>query len=68
MPVIIINKAMAKQFFPDEEPSGRHLHIFNRPPAREIVGVSKTIKYNSVRQNPRPPTRTCRSNSAIQHK
>jgi predicted permease len=47
-PVIIINEAMAKQFFPDEEALGRHLHIFNRPPAREIVGIAKTIKYNFV--------------------
>ena len=52
-PVIIINEAMAKQFYPDEEPIGRHLHIFNRPPAREIVGIAKNIKYNSVGE---PPT------------
>jgi macrolide transport system ATP-binding/permease protein len=51
-PVIIINEAMAKQFFPNEEPIGRHLHIFNRPPAREIVGIAKTIKYNSVGEEP----------------
>jgi predicted permease len=42
-PVIIINEAMAKQFFPTEEALGRRLHIFNRPPAREIVGIAKTI-------------------------
>lgn len=47
-PVIIINEAMAKQFFPEEEPIGRHLHIFGRPPGREIIGIAKTIKYNSV--------------------
>ena len=50
-PVIIINEAMAKQFFPNEEPIGRHLHIFNWPPAREIVGIAKTIKVNSVGEN-----------------
>jgi ABC-type antimicrobial peptide transport system permease subunit len=44
---------MARQFYPDEEAIGRHLHIFNRPPAREIVGIAKTIKYNSVGE---PPT------------
>ena len=47
-PVIIINETMAKQFFPNEEALGRRLHIFNRPPAREIVGIAKTIKYNVV--------------------
>jgi predicted permease len=47
-PVIIINEAMARQFFPNEEPLGRHLHMFNWGPAREIVGIAKTIKVNSV--------------------
>ncbi|MGE3885963.1 MAG: ABC transporter permease [Vicinamibacterales bacterium] len=47
-PVIVINETMARQFFPNEEPIGRRLHIFNRPPAREIVGIAKTIKYNFV--------------------
>jgi predicted permease len=47
-PVIIINEAMARQFFPNEEPLGRHLHLFGRPPRRQIVGIAKTIKYNGV--------------------
>jgi predicted permease len=46
--VIIINEAMAKQFFGDQDPIGRRLHIFNRPPAREVVGVARTIKYNFI--------------------
>ena len=49
--VIIINEAMAKQFFGDEEPLGRHLHLFGRPPARQIVGIAKTIKYNGLGEN-----------------
>jgi ABC-type antimicrobial peptide transport system permease subunit len=28
------------------------LHSFNRPPAREIVGIAKTIKYNFVGEEP----------------
>jgi predicted permease len=52
-PVIVVNETMAKQFYPNEEAIGRHVHIFNRPPAREIVGIAKTIKYNSVGE---PPT------------
>ncbi len=47
-PVIIINQAMAKQFFPNEPALGRRLYIFGRPDAREIVGIAKTIKYNNV--------------------
>ena len=47
-PVIIINETMAKQFFPNEAALGRRLYIFGRPDAREIVGIAKTIKYNSI--------------------
>lgn len=47
-PVIIINEAMAKQFFPNDAALGRRLYIFGRPDAREIVGIAKTIKYNGV--------------------
>jgi macrolide transport system ATP-binding/permease protein len=50
-PVIIINEAMAKQFFPNEEALGRHLHLFGRPPARQIVGIAKTIKNMTVGEN-----------------
>src|SRR6185436_3306347 len=47
-PVIVVNEAMAKQFFPNEEPLGRHVTMFNFGPAREIIGIAKTIKVNSV--------------------
>jgi predicted permease len=50
-PVIIINEAMAKQFYPNEEALGRFLQIFGQPARREIVGIAKTIKYNSVGEN-----------------
>jgi putative ABC transport system permease protein len=46
--VIIINETMAKQFYPNEQALGRRLYIFGRPEPREIVGIAKTIKYNSV--------------------
>jgi predicted permease len=53
--VIIINEAAAKQFFPNnEEPLGRYLTMFNQPPARQIVGIAKTIKNNSVGENETP--------------
>ena len=46
--VAIINEAMAKQVFGNEDPIGRHLRIFGQPQVPEIVGVAKTIKYNSL--------------------
>lgn len=47
-PVVIINEATARQLFPNEEALGRRIHLFGRPPAREIVGIARTIKYNFV--------------------
>lgn len=52
-PVVIINKTMARRFFPNEEPIGRRLHIFGQPPAREIVGIARTIKYFSIGEEER---------------
>jgi putative ABC transport system permease protein len=45
---------MAKQFYPNEEALGRRIHIINRPPGREIVGIAKTIKYNFVGEEDTP--------------
>ena len=52
--VVVVNETMAAQLFPGEEPLGRRVHLFNRPPAREIVGIAKDIKYNQVGENPTP--------------
>jgi predicted lysophospholipase L1 biosynthesis ABC-type transport system permease subunit len=51
---VVINEAMAKAFFPDANPIGRRVHIFNRPPAREIVGVVGTVKAVFVGEDPTP--------------
>jgi predicted permease len=53
-PVVVINEAMAKAFFPDADPIGRRVNIFNRPPAREIVGVVGTVKAVFVGEDPTP--------------
>lgn len=45
-PVAIINEAMAKQMWPNEDPIGRQLRIFGDQSPREIVGIAKTIKVN----------------------
>jgi len=53
-PVAIINEAMAKQLFPDSNPIGRRVHLINRPPWREIVGVVGTVKAVFVGEDPTP--------------
>jgi putative ABC transport system permease protein len=43
---VIINEAMARRFWPGEEPTGRRINLFGS--AREIVGVVKDVRYSSV--------------------
>jgi predicted permease len=52
--VVIINEVMAKQVWPNEDPIGRHLTLFNDPVPREIVGIAKNIKYNSLGEEETP--------------
>ncbi len=43
--VAIINETMAKQFFPDEDPIGKRIHVTNGPVLyREIVGIVGDVK------------------------
>jgi putative ABC transport system permease protein len=43
--VAIISEAMAKQYFPDEDPIGKRIHVTNGPVTyREIVGIVGDVK------------------------
>ena len=51
--VIIINQKMAKYYFGDRSPVGRHIGFGNEPGAladMEIIGVVKDFKYLGVRE------------------
>ena len=51
--VAIINRTMARRFFGDSSPLGKHFRFVegNRPPL-EIVGVVADSKYKSLREGP----------------
>jgi putative ABC transport system permease protein len=51
--VTIINEAMAKEFWPGEDPIGHQLRMFGDAIPREIVGIAKTSKVNFIGE---PPT------------
>lgn len=52
--VVIINDAMAKAFFPDGQPLGRHLKFGGGSPMMQIVGVVRDSHHSNVREERRP--------------
>ena len=52
---VIINQAVARHYFADRDPIGRHVWLENDPDPYEIVGVAADAKYQEVR-DPAPPT------------
>ncbi len=56
-PVVIVNEAFARKYFPNSNPLSRHIKISDRERKAqwgEIVGVSATIKEYSDQTEPRP--------------
>jgi predicted permease len=50
-PVVIVNEALAKQFWPDRSPIGRHLTADGA--SLDVVGVVRNGKYQDVWETPR---------------
>lgn len=51
-PVVLISESMAKRFWPNEDPIGRHLTMSFFPGiTREVVGVVGDVKIDSVDQS-----------------
>jgi putative ABC transport system permease protein len=61
-PVALINEAMARLFWPDEDPLGKRIRIdfppdlanYGPPVSREIVGVVGDVKHASLEGNTEP--------------
>lgn len=55
LPVTVITSAMAKKYFPGEDPIGKQVGVgMTRIPLRTIVGVVADIKQASLRERPDP--------------
>jgi len=51
--VVIINEALARRFWPGENPLGKRIS-FRPGPGHEVIGVAKTGKYRNLREEPLP--------------
>jgi predicted permease len=55
VPVVIINNAMAEEFWPGEEPIGKQVGLGSlRFPLMTIIGIVADVKHLSLRESPAP--------------
>jgi len=54
MPVAIVNEWMAERYWPNQDPIGRTFRFDTETVTRHIVGVVKTIKYQTLGETPQP--------------
>src|SRR5437763_1095076 len=45
---------MAKRFWPDQDPVGKHFKFFGDKEYRQVVGIAREVKVTSLTERPRP--------------
>jgi putative ABC transport system permease protein len=54
LPVAIVNERMAERYWPNQDPIGHTFRFDTEPVARQVIGVVKTIKYQTLGETPQP--------------
>jgi putative ABC transport system permease protein len=52
--VVIVNETFARQFWPNENPVGKHIIVGRGPISSEVVGVAADVKNKGLEQNTQP--------------
>ena len=53
-PVAVINEAMARHFWPEQDPIGRRFHFFGDTMLLEVVGIVGNTVINQIGEDPQP--------------